>query len=82
MIIKVKNFINSIFFKLGYRVSKINNSHELFKIYKYDNYDDYKNTQTFYKKKKIRHVWADEENLIKIFLYVCRSFVTVSHNVN
>ena len=40
------------------------------KIYKYDNYDDYKNTQTFYNKKKIHHVWADEENLIKICNFI------------
>ena len=66
MIIKIKNLINNFLFKLGYRVSKINNSHELFKIHKYDNYDDYKNIQTYYNKEKINHVWADEENLIKI----------------
>ena len=70
MIIKVKNFINSILFKLGYRFSKINNSHELFKIYKYNSYDDYKKTQIFYNKKKINHIWADEENLVKICNFI------------
>ena len=51
MIIRLKNFLNNILFKLGYRISKINNSHELFKIHKYNNYDDYKKTQVFYNKK-------------------------------
>ena len=70
MIIRLKNFINNILFKLGYRISKINNSHELFKIHKDSNYDDYKKTQVFYNKKKINHIWADEENLIKICNFI------------
>ena len=48
---------------MGYRISKINTSNELVKIYKYDNYDDYKKTQIFYNKKKLHHVWADEGTL-------------------
>ena len=60
MITKIKNLINSILFKLGYRISKTNNSNELVKLYKYKNYEEYKETQIFYNKQKINHVWADE----------------------
>ena len=35
----------------------------LFKIYKYKNYDEYKNTQIFFNKQKIDKVWADENTL-------------------
>ena len=43
----IKNTINQILFKLGYRISKVNNTGELVKIYKYKNYDEYKKTQIF-----------------------------------
>ena len=62
----IKNNINQILFKLGYRISKVNNTGELVKIYKYKNYDEYKDTQIYYNKKKIEHVWADEKTLEKI----------------
>ena len=66
MIIFFKNFINKLLFKIGYRFSKINNTDELVKIYKYNNYDEYKESQIYYNKKKIEHVWADQENLLII----------------
>ena len=47
----IKNLINRIFFVFGYRVSKVNKSGELMKIYEYSNYEDYKNTQVFFNKK-------------------------------
>lgn len=62
----IKNNINQILFKLGYRISKVNNTGELVKIYKYKNYDEYKDTQIYYNKKKIEHVWADKKTLEKI----------------
>ena len=62
----IKNTINQILFKLGYRISKVNNTGELIKIYKYKNYEEYKDTQIYYNKKKIEHVWADEKTLEKI----------------
>ena len=65
MITKIKNLINNILFKLGYRISKTNNSNELVKLYKYKNYEEYKETQIFYNKQKINHVWADEFTLGK-----------------
>ena len=61
-----KNFINQILFKFGYRISKVNNTGELVKIHKYKNYDEYKETQISFNKKKIEHVWADEKTLEKI----------------
>ena len=63
IIIYIKNIINKFFFVLGYRISKINKSGELMKIYKYSSYEDYKKTQIFYNKKKIDKVWADEKTL-------------------
>ncbi len=66
MIIFFKNFINKLLFKIGYRISKINNTDELVKIYKYNNYDEYKESQIHFNKKKIEHIWADEENLLII----------------
>ncbi len=66
MIQKTKNLINSILYKFGYRFSKINNTNELTKLYKYKNYSEYKNTQEYYNLKKIKHIWADSFNLKKI----------------
>ena len=63
MITFLKNIINRILFKVGYRISKINNTNELVKIYKYKDYNEYKESQIYYNKKKIDHVWADEETL-------------------
>ena len=70
MITKIKNLINSILFKLGYRISKTNNSNELVKLYKYKNYEEYKETQIFYNKQKINHVWADEFTLGKVASFI------------
>jgi hypothetical protein len=70
----IKKFINKFFFKFGYRFSKINNSHELFKIYKYKNLKHYINTQVYFNKKKINQVWADELNLKKITLFLKKNF--------
>ena len=66
MIIQLKNLINKILLKFGYRISKSNNTNELVKLYKYKDYNEYKETQIFYNKKKINHVWADEFTLGKI----------------
>ena len=60
---KIKNFINSFLYLLGYRISKVNNTGELVKIYKYKSYEEYKKTQVYYNKKKIDKVWADEKTL-------------------
>ena len=62
-LIGIKNLVNQILFKFGYRISKINNTSELVKIYKYKDYNEYKETQTFFNKKKIDKVWADENSL-------------------
>ena len=70
LIILIKNLINKTLYKFGYRISKVNNTGELVKIYKYKNYDDYKNTQIFYNKKKIDKIWADEKTLEKIILFL------------
>ncbi|MBD1141170.1 hypothetical protein IDH20_03300 [Pelagibacterales bacterium SAG-MED39] len=66
LLIFIKNFINQILFKFGYRISKVNNSGELVKIYRYKDYEEYKETQIFYNKKKIDKVWADEKTLEKV----------------
>ena len=66
----IKNLINRIFFIFGYRVSKVNKSGELMKIYEYSNYEDYKNTQVFFNKKKIEKVWADEKTLKMLSEYI------------
>ena len=63
LIIHFKNAVNKLLFKFGYRISKVNNTGELVKIYKYKNYEEYKKTQIFFNKKKINKVWADEETL-------------------
>ena len=72
----IKNTINQILFKLGYRISKVNNTGELVKIYKYKNYDEYKETQISYNKKKIEHVWADEKTLEKISKFLLENIST------
>ena len=62
----LKNSINKMLFKFGYRISKVNNTGELVKIHKYKDYNEYKETQIYYNKKKIDKVWADEKTLEKI----------------
>lgn len=69
-----KNIVNLILFKFGYRISRINNSHELFKLHKYKNYKEYKETQILYNLKKIDHVWADKFNLKKISIFLKKKF--------
>ena len=66
ILIQIKNLINQMLFKFGYRISKVNNSGELVKIHKYKDYNEYRETQIFYNKKKIDKVWADEITLEKI----------------
>ena len=73
MVITFKNIINQFFLKFNYRISKSNNSDELVKIYKYNNYEEYKATQIFYNKKKINEIWADEFNLTKISDFLKRN---------
>ena len=48
----LKNIINKFLLIFGFRISKVNNTDELVKIYQYKNYDEYKETQIFYNKKK------------------------------
>jgi len=62
-LVNFKNIINKFLFKLGYRISKINNTGVMVNIYKYKNYNEYKQTQIYYNKKKIDKVWADEKSL-------------------
>ena len=59
----IKDLINRTLIKFGYRISKINITDKLFKIHKYKNYDEYKNTQIYFNKQKINKVWADENTL-------------------
>ena len=63
LVFRIKDLINKTLIKFGYRISKINTSDRLFKIYKYKNYDEYKDTQIFFNKQKINKVWADENTL-------------------
>jgi hypothetical protein len=70
MISLLKNYINKILLVFGYRVSKVNNTDELVNIYKYKDYEEYKNTQIFWNKKKINHVWADKDSLKEISDFV------------
>lgn len=53
ILIQIKNLINQMLFKFGYRISKVNNSGELVKIHKYKDYNEYRETQIFYNKKKL-----------------------------
>ena len=63
LVSRIKDLINKTLIKFGYRISKINTTGELFKIHKYKNYDEYKDTQIFFNKQKINKVWADENTL-------------------
>ena len=63
LVFRIKDLINKTLIKFGYRISKINTTDRLFKIYKYKNYNEYKDTQIFFNKQKINKVWADENTL-------------------
>ena len=63
LVFRIKDLINKTLIKFGYRISKINTTDRLFKIYKFKNYDEYKDTQIFFNKQKINKVWADENTL-------------------
>ena len=67
---QIKNLINKILFKIGYRISKVNNTGELVKIHKYKDYKEYRDTQIFFNKKKITNVWADEKTLNQIIIFL------------
>ena len=60
----------------GYRISKVNNSGELVKIYKYKDYDEYRETQIYYNKKKIDKIWADEKTLRTISDFLSENIQT------
>ena len=66
----IKNLINNILFKFGYRFSKVNNTGELVKIYKYKDYNEYRETQIHFNKKKIDKIWADKETLEKVSIFL------------
>jgi len=66
----IKNIINKFLKIFGFRISKINTSDELVKIYKYKDYDEYKQTQVFYNKKKLHHVWADKTSLLNVSNFI------------
>ena len=70
LIKQIKNLINKIQFKIGYRISKVNNTGELVKIHKYKDYKEYRDTQIFFNKKKITNVWADEKTLNQIIIFL------------
>ena len=59
----LKNLTNKILYKIGYRLSKANNTGELIKIHRYKNYQEYKQTQIYFNKQKIDKVWADKDTL-------------------
>ena len=63
ILLRIKNIINRMLLKFGYRISKANTTGQLFKIYKYKDYEEYKQTQIYYNKKKIDKIWADENTL-------------------
>ena len=67
---QIKNFVNRSLFKFGYRISKINNTGELVKIYKYKDYNEYRETQIHFNKKKIDKIWADKETLEKVSIFL------------
>ena len=73
MIRIIKNFVQKILLIFGYRISKINSSGEKYKIHEYKDYDEYKNTQIYYNKLKLNHVWADEINLKIISDYILKN---------
>ena len=77
IILKIKNIINKFLFIFGYRISKVNNTGELVKIYKYESYEEYKKTQIYFNKKKIEKIWADEINL-KIVSDFLKSNIEIS----
>jgi hypothetical protein len=69
-IVRIKNLINKTLYKFGYRISKVNNTGELVRIYKYKDYNEYKDTQIYYNKQKINKIWADEVTLEKIITFL------------
>jgi|TARA_B110000914_G_C15476428_1_gene453351 hypothetical protein len=74
MLIFFKNIINQFLRNFGFRISKINITDDLVKIYKYKNYEEYKQTQIFYNKKKINHIWADETSLKILSDFINKDF--------
>lgn len=71
----LKNIINKFLFIFGYRISKANITGELVKIHKYNSYEEYKETQVFYNKKKLDHVWADEKSLGIICEFIKKNII-------
>ncbi len=70
MITNLKNLIQKFFLYFGFRISKVDLSEKKFSVYKYKSYDEYKDTQVYYNKLKLSHIWADELNLKLISEYL------------
>ena len=73
-------FINKLLNKFGYRISKSNTTDELIKIYKYKNYEEYKKTQIHHNKKKIKHIFSDENTLDCISEYLLKNMPQTNYN--
>lgn len=56
----LKAVINNILGVFGFKIVAKQPDMVLFE---YENYEDYKNTQTSYNKEKIEQVWADQDTL-------------------
>ena len=75
MISLLKNFINRFLFIFGYRISSINKTNDLVKLYKYKDYNEYKKTQIYWNKQKINHVWADKDSLLVISDFINKNLI-------
>ena len=75
MISLLKNFINRFLFIFGYRISSINKTNDLVKLYEYKDYNEYKKTQIYWNKQKINHVWADKDSLLVISDFINKNLI-------
>tara|TARA_B100001250_G_C19610972_1_gene704940 strand:+ start:59 stop:811 length:753 start_codon:yes stop_codon:yes gene_type:complete len=69
---KISYYVNKFLNNFGYKISKFNNTDELVKIYKYKNYEEYKKTQIYHNKNKIKYIFSDETTLNSIKEYLLR----------
>jgi len=77
---KFRHSINKFLYNFGYKISKANNTGDLVKIYKYKDYEEYKKTQIYYNKQKIKYIWSDEKTLDCISKFLSKNIS--SNNIN
>ena len=74
---KLKSYVNSFLSLLGVQVVRTGETVD-YCLYEYDSYEEYRNIQVAFNKKKLDHVWADEHTLDRVGQILLNEFKDAS----